>query len=96
VTRLEEETRIGKGGALAGQPSRLDRGEFDAIYVGQQAAAHDEAFNLHGSYAKRGDYPALKQLAQQTAAMVARHRGAARALDGKIGPTSGSSPPSVR
>jgi putative membrane protein len=61
---------------------------FDAIYVGQQAAAHQEALNLHGSYGNRGDYPALKKLAQTTAQVVARHKDAIAALDRKFGPPS--------
>lgn len=61
---------------------------FDAVYVGQQAAAHQEALNLHGSYSKRGDYPALKKLAQTTAQVVAHHKEAIAALDRKFGPPS--------
>lgn len=60
--------------------------EFDAVYVGQQAAAHQEAFNLQSSYASRGDNPALKPLAQATAKVVAHHREMAAKLDGKFGP----------
>ncbi|KAK0361059.1 hypothetical protein LTR94_024831 [Friedmanniomyces endolithicus] len=66
--------------------------EFGAVYAGQQAAAHDEAFNLHSSYARRGDNPALKQLARKSVSMVAHHREQARALDRAIGPQSGSTP----
>lgn len=62
--------------------------EFDSVYLGQQAAAHQEAFNLHGSYASRGDYPALKQLAGQTVRIVAEHRKHAEALDKQFGPAS--------
>jgi putative membrane protein len=59
---------------------------FDAVYVGQQAAAHQEAVNLHSSYSKRGDYPALKKLAQTTAQVVAGHKEAVAALERKFGP----------
>lgn len=62
--------------------------EFDAQYIGQQAAAHQEALNLHKSYASRGDYPALKKLAQSTVAMIEGHHKAAVALDEKLGPAS--------
>lgn len=61
---------------------------FDAEYVSQQAAAHQEALNLHGSYARNGDYPALKTLAQATKKVVAHHREAVAALDRKFGPPS--------
>ncbi len=61
--------------------------EFDAVYIGQQAAAHDEAFNLHSSYANKGDYPALKQLAAAMVPVITHHREEAKALDGSIGPS---------
>jgi len=69
---------------LSNLKSASDAG-FDAEYVGQQAAAHQEAFNLQGSYANRGDNPALKTLAQSTAKIVARHREQAAVLDKKFG-----------
>lgn len=61
---------------------------FDAEYVSQQAAAHLEALNLHASYARNGDYPALKKLAQSIKEVVAHHKQAADALDRKFGPPS--------
>ena len=63
---------------------------FDAEYVGQQSAAHQEAFNLHSSYANRGDYPALKTLAQSTAKLVEHHREEVAALDKKYGTAAGA------
>ena len=39
--------------------------EFDAVYVARQAAAHEAAFHLHSSYARRGDHPASKHLARK-------------------------------
>ncbi|ANI79115.1 DUF4142 domain-containing protein [Sphingobium sp. EP60837] len=59
---------------------------FDAEYVSQQAAAHQEALNLHGSYSKNGDYPALKILAQSTVQLVAHHKKVVDALDNRFGP----------
>jgi putative membrane protein len=59
---------------------------FDAEYVSQQAAAHQEALNLHGSYSKNGDYPALKMLAQSTVQLVAHHKKVVDALDKRFGP----------
>ncbi len=59
--------------------------DFDAAYVGQQSAAHQEAFNLHSSYANRGDYPALTTLAQSTAKLIEKHREQVAALDKKFG-----------
>ena len=62
--------------------------EFDSQYIGQQAAAHQEALNLHKSYAARGDYPALKKLAQSTVAVIEKHHQAAVSLDKKLGPAA--------
>lgn len=59
--------------------------EFDGEYAGQQAAAHQEALNLHQSYARRGDYPKLKALAAQTAQLVARHAQMVSALESAVG-----------
>jgi putative membrane protein len=63
---------------------------FDAEYIGQQAAAHQEALNLQSSYASRGDYPALKTLAQSTAKIVAHHREQVTALDKKFSTGTGA------
>lgn len=60
--------------------------EFDSVYVGQQAAAHQEALNLHGSYARRGDYPALKALATKTVDLISAHKRHAEALATRFGP----------
>ena len=75
-------------GALNGAGDR----EFDSVYVGQQAAAHEEAFNLQSSYAKVGDHPALKKLAIGMVPVIAAHREQAKALDAKFGPTARSVP----
>src|SRR3546814_14886255 len=45
--------------AMLGQLNGAGDQEFDSVYVGQQAAAHLEAFNLQSSYARRGDYPEI-------------------------------------
>lgn len=46
---------------------------FDALYRQQQLAAHQEALQLHQSYAAGGDNPALVELASQTAPKVRMH-----------------------
>ncbi|HUD95821.1 DUF4142 domain-containing protein [Sphingobium sp.] len=74
--------------AMGGQLNSAGDREFDSVYVGQQAAAHQEAFNLQSSYAGRGDHPALKKLAAETVAVIAAHRKQAQALDDKFGPTA--------
>ncbi len=74
--------------AMLGALDEAGDREFDSVYVGQQAAAHLEAFNLQSSYAKGGDHPALKKLAAGTVPMIAAHRKQAEALDGKFGPTA--------
>lgn len=64
--------------------SKASDAEFDAVYVGQQAAAHQEAMNLHKSFANRGDYPKLKSLAAAAAKLVEHHGSLIRALDREI------------
>lgn len=75
----------GRRAAMITNLKQAGDAEFDATYVGQQAAAHQEAFNLHSSYANRGDYPALKQLAQSIVPVIAHHRKEIEALDGRLG-----------
>ena len=48
--------------------------EFDDQYLGQQAAAHDEAYNLQRSFANGGDYPLLGRTAAKAAELVQQHR----------------------
>lgn len=46
---------------------------FDALYRQQQIAAHQEALQLHQSYSRSGDNPALAQFAGETAPKVQAH-----------------------
>ncbi|AEG51026.1 putative outer membrane protein [Sphingobium chlorophenolicum L-1] len=78
--------------AMLGDLNGAGDQEFDSVYVGQQAAAHQEAFNLQSSYAKGGDYPALRKVAAAAVPIIAAHRKQAEALDGKFGPTARSVP----
>lgn len=58
--------------------------EFDRIYVGQQAAAHQKAYYLHQSFASSGKYPALTDLAEKSAAMIEQHREALAPLEKRL------------
>lgn len=78
--------------AMLGQLNAAGDQEFDSVYVGQQAAAHQEAFNLQSSYAKRGDHTALKALAAETVPVIAAHRKQVEVLDGEFGPAARSVP----
>ncbi|APL94588.1 DUF4142 domain-containing protein [Sphingobium indicum] len=78
--------------AMLGQLNGAGDQEFDSVYVGQQAAAHLEAFNLQSSYARRGDYPALRKMAGEMVPVIAAHRKQAEALDARFGPTARSVP----
>src|SRR3546814_5337645 len=71
--------------AMLGQLNGAGDQEFDSVYVGQQAAAHLEAFNLQSSYARRGDYPALRKMAGEMVPVIAAHRKQAEALDARFG-----------
>ncbi|MDX3930178.1 MAG: DUF4142 domain-containing protein [Shinella sp.] len=59
--------------------------EFDRAYIGQQAAAHQEALNLHKSYASRGDDKKLAKVAQNTVAIVEHHAKAVTDLERAFG-----------
>lgn len=47
--------------------------DFDAVFLRQQAAAHQEAYTLHQGFAERGDEPGLRGLADATAPKLAQH-----------------------
>lgn len=47
--------------------------EFDRTYLGQQAAAHQEAHNLHMSYANNGMDQKLATLAKKAASVIQSH-----------------------
>src|SRR3546814_19033014 len=64
----------GRRSAMIENLRKASDDEFDSVYMGQQAAAHDEALNLHKSYASRGDYPKLTTLAAETAKIIEHHR----------------------
>ncbi|MGK2912444.1 MAG: DUF4142 domain-containing protein [Sphingobium sp.] len=65
--------------------------EFDKEYVGQQAAAHQEALNLQKSYGSRGDDKKLSALAQRTAGVIEQHVKQIAALEKAVG--TGSNAP---
>ena len=48
--------------------------DFEHVYLGQQAAAHDEAYNLNKSFAANGGYPELQAIAAENADRIAQHR----------------------
>lgn len=59
--------------------------EFDEVYIGQQAAAHQEALNLHKSYASNGDDKALGAVAKSTAGVVEHHAATLQKLEQALG-----------
>jgi putative membrane protein len=59
--------------------------EFDHDYLGQQQAAHDEAYNLHKSFVNGKDYPKLGELAAKAAQVVEQHRQQLKSLQAKAG-----------
>nr|WP_251007810.1 DUF4142 domain-containing protein [Sphingobium sp. BHU LFT2] len=79
-------------GAMLANLNQAGAREFDAVYIGEQAAAHQEAYNLHSSYSRRGDYPELKAVAAKIADLVAEHRRHVEVLDAKFGPEAQSIP----
>ncbi len=48
--------------------------QFDHVYLGQQAAAHQKAYYLHKSYATNGANEDLAKVAGRIASIVQKHR----------------------
>jgi putative membrane protein len=46
---------------------------FDRAFLDQQRTAHMEALNLHRTYARNGDRPALRMAADKTVPIIQRH-----------------------
>jgi putative membrane protein len=67
--------------------------EFDTTYLDQQTKAHNEALELHRSYAENGDNPQLKAFAAKTAPIVQQHIDMAKKLDESGADEPASSPP---
>lgn len=57
--------------------------DFDARYIDSQIEAHEEALELHNTYAQNGDNPSLKRFAAETAPKVRAHLDLARAIEAK-------------
>jgi putative membrane protein len=55
-------------------------GQFDMMYKREQLAAHQEALNLHRTYADGGDHPALRAVAARAVPAVEMHLGHAQSL----------------
>jgi putative membrane protein len=53
---------------------------FDERYMEAQVQAHEEALELHNTYAQNGDNPDLKRFAALTASKVRKHLQLARAI----------------
>lgn len=53
---------------------------FDRTYLTQQVQAHEMALALHGTYAARGDRPALRTAAAAAAPIVRQHLEEARRM----------------
>jgi putative membrane protein len=51
----------------------LSGNAFDAAYLRQQRAAHDQALALHSSYAENGDRPALRVTARSAVPIIRTH-----------------------
>jgi putative membrane protein len=60
-------------------------GDFDAMYMREQVAGHEEALTLHQGYAANGDNATLKAAAAKTAPIVKTHLDRARSLTGNTG-----------
>ena len=53
---------------------------FDAVYIAQQTASHQENVELHQTYAENGDNAAIKALAAKHLPMITQHLQQIRAM----------------
>lgn len=65
---------------MVGQLMAAAPATFDRVYLSQQVPAHQQALGLMQGYAARGDVPALRTTAAQTAPVVAGHLAQAQRL----------------
>jgi putative membrane protein len=56
---------------------------FDASYISEQLAAHQEAVKLFGDYAANGPTPAVKEFAAKTLPKLEHHLAMVKELNGK-------------
>lgn len=61
--------------------------DFDQVYLSQQKAAHQEAVSAFKGYGERGDNPALKAFASETAPKLQHHEEAVEALQSVLNGT---------
>jgi uncharacterized protein (DUF305 family) len=47
--------------------------EYDAMFVNASLQGHQEALNIHGSYAQAGDDPGLRRIAAGAIPLIQRH-----------------------
>lgn len=57
---------------------------FDRTYITQQVPAHEMALALHSNYARSGDTPALRTVAQGAVPVVQQHLDEARRMRGSM------------
>ncbi|HEX8534264.1 MAG TPA: DUF4142 domain-containing protein [Allosphingosinicella sp.] len=65
--------------------------DFDRAYKAEQIAAHEEALNLHRTYAENGDLPPLREVAARAVPIIEAHLAHAQQLPEWMPP-----PPAVR
>ncbi len=65
-------------------------GGFDRAYKAEQVAAHQEALNLHRTYADQGDLPPLRDVAARAVPVIEAHLAHAQQLPEWVAP-----PPAV-
>lgn len=59
--------------AMIAQLKQAPAGGFDALYLQQQAQAHQKAWSLHKGYATDGTDPALRQVATSAVPIIEKH-----------------------
>lgn len=68
--------------AMLNQLASTSGPQFDRLYGQYQRAAHQEALNLHATYAQAGGDPSLRQFAASVVPHIEHHAAEARRLPG--------------
>ncbi|KQQ14238.1 hypothetical protein ASF53_10480 [Methylobacterium sp. Leaf123] len=59
--------------------------EYDALFVNASLQGHQEAYQIHGSYAQSGDDPALRRIAAGALPLIERHIAQLSRMQGMMG-----------
>jgi predicted outer membrane protein len=79
-------TSDGQKAAVISQLQGMQTGpQFDATFVQASLMGHQEAYEIHGSYAQNGDDPALRRIARGALPLIRLHISQLRRMQASMG-----------